>query len=98
MRKAIAVLSMAVSALLMAGCAGGLSGGSMLPGTAAVHPNDVTGGGVSFHSRVRPLDSTGGGVVFHARLRRLDSTGGGVMFHQRVRQDDSVGGGIGFKR
>jgi hypothetical protein len=98
MRYFLAVVSTALAAGLLGGCAGGgLSSNSLLPGTSqsSMHQLDSLGGlpGVR---RAHQLDSLGGlpGV---RRAHQLDSLGGlpGV---RRAHPLDSLGGLPGGKR
>jgi hypothetical protein len=72
-RKTIVAVALASVAVLLGGCAGGLSGGSMLPATSqTLHRSDVLGGGPPH--RVHLLDIKGAAPD---KIHRLDVVGGG---------------------
>jgi hypothetical protein len=98
MRKTIVSLSVIIAAALLGGCAGNMSGGTLLPGTGqfSAHRLDVTGGGpVPSPDRLHRLDVTGGGPVPGPhKVRHLDVTGGGpVPAPGGIRHLDVTGGG-----
>ncbi|MGA8097738.1 MAG: hypothetical protein WB810_03660 [Candidatus Cybelea sp.] len=73
MRKTIVAIALASAAALLGGCAGGISGGSMLPATAQTsHRLDVVGGGPPH--RLHLLDVKVGAA---GKSHRLDIVGGG---------------------
>ena len=85
MRNILAVVSTALVAALLGGCAGGgLSSNSLLPSTG--------------QSSMHQLDSMGGGLPGVHRAHQLDSMGGGLPGVRRAHQLDSMGGGLPGKR
>lgn len=73
MRKTIVAIALASAAALLGGCAGGLSGGSMLPvASQTLHRLDVVGGGPPH--RFHLLDAKGAAP---GKAHGLDVLGGG---------------------
>ena len=78
MRKTIVAIALASAAALLGGCAGGFSGGSMLPAGSQtmLHPQDIVGGPPH---RMHPQDIVGGPPH---RMHPQDIVGGPPRVHR----------------